>query len=235
MSKKHLKRLNAPRSWRIKRKGITFVTRTAPGPHKIGTSMPLNVILRDLLKYANTTREVRIILQNKNVLVNGVRRKDIKFPVGLFDVMEIRETKEYFRVILDEKGKINLIKTDKSDAEVRPCKIKGKTKVRGKVQLNLFDGSNILVGKDDYKTVDTLLVGIPKKDIKKRIKFEKKALIYLIGGKHIAEIGTIEDIKQNKVMCRIGSSVFETSKDYAFVIGEDKPSIKVKNEPDEKH
>ena len=109
MVKNHLKRLNAPKRWKIKRKGLKFVTKQMPGPHKMDRSIPLNIVIRDLLKYANTAREVKNILNNKTVLINGVRRKEPKFPVGLFDVMEIKDTGEYFRVVLDKKGKIVLI------------------------------------------------------------------------------------------------------------------------------
>ena len=227
MVKNHLKRLNAPKSWRIKRKSMTFITKMSPGPHKLNSSMPLNVIFRDLLEYANTTREVRNILHNKSVLVNGKRRKEINFPIGLFDVIEIPDIKEYFRVVLDKKGKIEVIKIDKTDAEIIPCKITSKNKVKGKTQLNLFDGSNMVIDKDDYKVGDTLVISIAKKDIKDNIKLDKKALIYLVGGKHVSETGIIENIKDNKVTYKVGSGVFETLKKYVFVIGKDKPMIKL--------
>jgi len=227
MGKNHLKRLNAPKKWRIKRKGLKFITRPSPGPHNINASMPLNIIIRDMLKYASTAREVRNILQNKNVLVNGIKRKEPNFPVGLFDVIEIVETKEYFRFIIDQKGKLNLVATEKADAELRACKITGKTKLKGKTQLNLSDGCNILVEKDDYSTYETLFLTIPKKEIKKRIKFSKGALVYLTGGKNIGQIGTIEDIKGNMVFYKTENGVFETLKDYAFIIGEEKPLIKI--------
>jgi len=45
----------------------------------------------------------------------------------------------------------------KSDAEWKLCRIQNKTIVKGKkVQLNLHDGKNKLVEKDEYKTGDVL-------------------------------------------------------------------------------
>ncbi len=227
MSKKHLKRLNIENSWRIKKKGFKYVTRPLPGPHNMATSMPLNVMLRDVLALSNTKRESRLILQNKNILINGKRRKELKFPVGLFDLVEAEETKEYFRVILDKKGKIAVIKIEKKDAELRPVRVVGKSKLKGKTQLHLSDGSNLIVDKDDFKTADTLILSTKKNEIKEKLPFKKKALVYLIGGKHISELGTVEDIKGNKITYKVKEEIFETLKDYAFVIGKDKPVIKV--------
>ena len=48
-------------------------------------------------------------------------------------------TNEYFRVMLNKKGKIDLAKITKEEAFLKPCKIIGKTMVRGKLQLNLFE------------------------------------------------------------------------------------------------
>ena len=132
MVKRHLKRLNVPKNWGTSKKGLKYILRPIAGPHTTKTSMPLGVIMRDMLGHVNTMREARNILQNRNILINGIRRKEPKFPVGLFDVIEIQETKEYFRIILDEKGKISLLKTDKSDSEVRLCRVIGKRKLKGK-------------------------------------------------------------------------------------------------------
>lgn len=60
---KHLKRLFAPKTWDIKRRGIKFIAKPIPGAHKISMSLPLNVILRDILKYANTNKEVKLMLE----------------------------------------------------------------------------------------------------------------------------------------------------------------------------
>ena len=61
----------------------------------------------------------------------------------------------------------------------------------------------------------------------KRLKFDKGSLIYLTGGRHISELGVIESIKDKKITFKLHNKVFETSKDYAFVIGDNKPVIKL--------
>ena len=225
----HLKRLCMPKTWEIKRKGIKFVVKSNPGPHSLKLSMPIALIFRDLLGYAANLREVKHILFNNNVLVDGIRRKDYRFPVGIFDTVAVKETKEFFRVIFDRR-KLALLKIGEKDANLKPCKIVGKIKLGKKMQLNLYDGRNLTVEKDDYKVGDTIVLELPKNNIKEHLKFEKGNLIYLIGGKHVGLSGTIQDMIGSKVKYKNDEGVFETLKKYAFVIGKDKPLMAIKRE-----
>lgn len=221
-----LKRLAVPKSWPIKRKSIKFIIRPKPGAHPLQLSLPLNVIFRDILKYAKNKKEVKNILHSKTILIDGIRRKDPRIPVGLFDLIEISDTKEYFRVFIDKKGKISLYSIDKNEAGLKPCKIVGKTKIKGKTQLNFFDGKNTIISKDEYKCGDTLLLALPKQEIKKHFKLEKGATIYLVGGKHIGQTGIAESISAEKILYKEASGKsFETLKKYAFVIGDKKAVI----------
>lgn len=222
--KRHLKRLAAPKSWLIKRKGITFVTKPSPGPHPIKLGLPLVLVIRDILKIAKNSKEVKKVLYNNEILVDGIRRKDLKFPIGIMDVIAIKKTNEYFRVILN-KDKIDLIAIDKKEAEFKPCKIIGKTIVKGKTQLNLYDGKNILVEGGDYKVGDTIAISL-NQEIKEHIKLERGCFIYLIGGKHMGDSGKIEDIISNKISYKGKSGeIIETLKKYVFVVGKENPII----------
>jgi len=229
MSKAHLKRLTIPESWPISKKGIKFVTRPNPGPHSTKVSMPLNLILKEMLNYAKNNREVKTILFNRGVFVDGKRINDYRHAVGLLDSIEIPEIKKCFRVIIDKKEKIKLVEIEKKEAIIKLCKINNKTKVKGKTQLNLYDGRNIFVDNDDYKTGDSLVLELPKQEIKGHIRLDKNKLVYLIGGKHTGEFGTIIGISSNKITYkREDGETIETLKKYAFVIGEDKPAIKIR-------
>ena len=225
----HLKRHFAPKSWKIKRKGIKYITKGSPGAHKLGMSLPINVVLRDVLGYANSNREVKFILQKRDVKVDGIVRKDYKFSVGLFDVLSLNDVDEYFRIVLDKKGEISIIKIGKGESEFKPCKIIGKSAVKGKVQLNLHDGKNIFAKDGSYKVGDSILLNLGKKyEIKEKISLDKNVMIYLTGGGHIGEIGKVQDIIGNRILynTETGDTV-ETLKEYAFPIGKDKPLIKL--------
>jgi len=228
MSRDHIKRLAAPRTWQINRKAFKFVTKPVPGPHSLSTSIPLSILLKDMLSYANTTKEVKKIINMNEIKIDGVTRKDFRLTTGIFDTIEFVNINEFFRVILNRNGKIELIKINKDEALIKPCKIIGKTMVNGKLQLNLSDGNNVLVDSDSYKVGDTLILSLPDKKITKHLKLDKKSVIFLIGGEHTGEIGTIEDIVENKIIYKSQKGeLVETSKKYAFVVGETKPIIRL--------
>ena len=44
--KKHLKRINTPRSWLLSKMGGIYATRPNQGPHKLRESLPLSIIIR---------------------------------------------------------------------------------------------------------------------------------------------------------------------------------------------
>jgi small subunit ribosomal protein S4e len=227
MVKKHLKRLTAPRSWKIKRKGITFVTRPNPGMHGKTNSTSINVLMRDVLKHAKTTRDVKMIINSKGILVDKKQVNDHRFQVGVMDIIDMPKTNKSFRVMLNKKGNIALVEIKGDETMIKPCKVVGKKIIRkGKLQLNLNDGKNIIVDKDNFKTGDTLLVELPKNKIKEHLKFENKAYVYLSGGKHKGESGTVEEVKDKMIKIKPKSGkIFETSKKFAFVIGKEKPMI----------
>ncbi len=228
MGKDHLKRLAAPKKWQIVRKKRKFITKPASGPHGLGSGIPLGVLLKEVFGYANTTREAKKILNLGGIKIDCTTRKDFRFPVGFFDTIEFTDINEHFRVMLDKKGKLILVKINKDEAVVKPCKITGKTMVGGRMQLNLYDGKNLLVDNGAYKVGDTLILSLPEQKIAKHLKLEKKSVIFLIGGRHIGETGSIEDITQNKITYKDqGGNLIETSKKYAFVIGSEKPMITV--------
>jgi len=174
---KHLKRLLAPKFWRVPRKEKKWVVRPSPGPHKKFESIPLLIIVRDILKLADTGKEARKIIKAKEILVDGKPRLDHKYPVGLFDVITAPKLKKQYRIVPAKNG-LTLIEIPKNESGLKLCRIEGKTLVKnGFLQLNLHDGKNILVKekakKDSYKTGDSLLIETPGQKIKKHIKMVK--------------------------------------------------------------
>lgn len=230
----HITRLRAPKTWPIVRKELKWITKPLPGPHSLEESITINLILRDILKYAKTTKEVKNILNQGKIAIDGKVRKDSKFPVGIMDVISIKDTNEYYRLVLNQKGKFILLSIKKEESLLKPKKIRNKTILKGKkVQLNFFDGTNLIVPKDIYKVSDTLIFDINKNEIKDHLKFEKNALIYVFRGNKVGTLGVISEIKTfedhypTKIIFKTGKETFETKKDYVFVIGKDKPIITV--------
>ncbi|MFA5101663.1 MAG: 30S ribosomal protein S4e [Candidatus Thermoplasmatota archaeon] len=226
---KHLKRLAAPRVLRIHKKEHVLTIRAAPGPHPLEYSIPLGLLVRDYLGLCDTYKEARKIVSNGDILVDGVKRKDFKFPCGLMDVISIPKMRKNLRILYDRNGKLTLIPISESEAEWKLCRIQNKTMIRGKkIQLNLHDGKNKLVEKDDYKTGDVLKIAFKESSIDDVYKFEKGTVSMIIGGTHIGEVANIEEIqvvpssKPNLVTMK-GEKEFSTIAEYVFPIGKNKP------------
>lgn len=227
----HLKRLAAPRSWLIGRKKGVFVSKPKPGPHALEASLPLGMILRDSLKLGRTMREVKKLLNNQTVLVDGKRRKDHRFPVGLFDVLAFPELKENFRLLLDRKGRLALKKIEAKESSLKPGKIRGKTRLAKKIQLNLHDGRNLLVEPDfKGKVGDTVLIELPGQKVKGILELKEGAFVFLVRGKGKGDAGVLQEIKGERAIYQRDNQKIETLKKYLFVLGKQKPVIDIKLE-----
>src|SRR3989344_6113815 len=110
MGNDHLKRIAAHKAWPIKRKGMKFVAKSSPGPHSLETGIPLSILLKEVLNYAGTTREIKKIISMNDIKIDGKSRKDLKFPVGIFDTIEFANSNEGFRVVFNRRGKLGLVK-----------------------------------------------------------------------------------------------------------------------------
>ena len=64
----HMKRLLAPKFWRVSKKENKFIVSPSPGPHPKKTCIPLKVLLRDILNYAENSLEVKKILNDCKLL-----------------------------------------------------------------------------------------------------------------------------------------------------------------------
>jgi len=208
-----------------------FITTVSPGPHPKKRSLSLMYVLRDLLGYARTAREVKSILNNGHILVDKRVRKNPNYGVGLMDIIEIPKIKKQF-IVLPEKDKLVLKEIKKSESNIKLCRIMDKTILKNNItQLNLHDGSNIIIDKNDkndYQTKDTVVLELPKRKIKDLIKFKKGNIALVMHGRHAGKTGRIDEIlpgsKKHKSLTRIGE--LQTLTNYIFVIGEKKPLIK---------
>jgi small subunit ribosomal protein S4e len=222
MSKNHLKRLAAPRSWPIHRKKSRFIVKPSPGPNNNQIAMPLLVILRDLLHIVKDSRETKNILNDGKVLVNDIKVKDYRIPVGFMDILSVPEMKKNYTVLINNKGKLNIVEL-KDGSVLKIRKIVNKTILKKeKIQLNFNDGTNLLVDKHDYKVGDSVVV--EKKKVKKHLKMEKGAMIFLTGGKHVGSFGVLEEIEgldgmqESKIIFKEGKEKYDTLKKYAYVV-----------------
>ena len=82
-----LKRLAAPGIWPISRKTNKYSISLKPGPHSKNLSIPLGIIIRDILKLSQNLSEAKQILNSGQIKIDNIVRKKYKFPVGFMDVL----------------------------------------------------------------------------------------------------------------------------------------------------
>ncbi|UWG48651.1 Ribosomal protein S4E [Halanaeroarchaeum sp. HSR-CO] len=223
---RHQKRLSVPKAWPVERKTETFTAKAGAGPHG-EAGVPLVVVLRDVLGYVDSAKEAKYAVHHDGVLVNGDSINDINRPIGMFDILAFPDRDEFYRVFPDQGGRLGLTPIDEDAADSRLGKIDDKTLVQGgRVQLNLHDGSNVLVDEDDYSGNDSVVIDNETKDIVAHFVYEEGALVTAVAGKHAGDIGEVTRIDvtpgsaDNTVAVETDDGSFETIEDYVVVIDE---------------
>jgi small subunit ribosomal protein S4e len=225
--KSHLKRIAAPKTWPIERNASVFVTRPYP-TIKVDMGLPLGFVLRDLLKLGSSMKEIKHILNNNYIFLNGVQVKDIKQVLGFMDVLSIKDTNLHYRLIFNKVGKLTLQKIPEAESKIRLNRVSGKTLLsKGKLQINFMNGYNILTDRSDLKVGDVLLLELPSKKINEVLSLKKDSPVFLFAGNHVGKVGTVVDFDTKEVVVKIGKENIRTKKAYAFVIGNDKPIITI--------
>lgn len=237
-----LKRKPAPRFWPIHRKEFTWVVKPSPGPHAAGKCLPLAVALRDVLGFAKTRKEAKTIVSGERVHIDGKVVREDDFPVGLMDVISLPDADKHFRVLPSYRGLI-LHPISSEEAGFKLCRIENKTVVsQGRIQLNLHDGSSILVKvadlkkpqEDSYRTLDTLKVSLPERQVLEHIAMRKNDYAVAIGGKNagrngkIIEIETGEGKKRRNALVTIEDGEgnrYQTMLSLVFALGEKQSAI----------
>eukprot|EP01068_Selenidium_serpulae_P004849 Selendium_serpulae@DN3779_c0_g1_i1.p1 len=217
--RKHLKRVAAPHHWMLAKLGGVFAPRPTNGPHSLRECLPLAVLLRNRLKYALTYKEVKMIAKKRIVKIDGKTRTDVKFPVGVMDVISLDKSNENFRLLLDTKGRFKAHKIRKEEAEFKLCRVQkirvGERKVPYAVTN---DGRTVRFIHPDVKANDTIRLNLKTGKVLDWIKFTEGSLVMITGGKNIGRIGKItkreqhmgsfeiihvEDIKGNQFATRL--------------------------------
>ena len=222
-----------PTSWPVKKKNITFIGKPNPGSHKRKYVISVLILLREKIGYAATSKEAKQIIYNEEILLNGKRVTDIKTPCGIFDVFEIKATKEKYIILFDTVGKIKLVPT-KDDFIY--LKITSKKTLPGnKFQLNFMNGYNLLIDKKTFigvKVEDTVVFDYTKKKVVSIINLKVGNYVYLFDGKFKGTFGLLKKlipnngISKDNVTLEIDGKENTTAKDFCYVIGSKKEDLK---------
>ena len=222
------KRMTAPDAWQIARKESKYVVSTARGPHD-ASALPIGIWIRDHMDLAQNTKEVKKILHDRNVVLNGKIVIDEHIGIDVFDIISFPKINKHYMILVDEKGRQTEHEISADAAKVQLVKIANKTTiVGGKTQINLTSGVNF-IGDNSYKGKDSLVIGIVGDDrfvVQQHFPFAVGNMAVVIGGQHTMKTGKIVEIlvQQSSLSNRVilegaDGQKFETIEDYIYMIG----------------
>lgn len=173
----------------LARKGTKYI---AYASRNNSNAVPLVVAIRDMLKLANTSKEVKGMIHNKIIKINGKNAKSLNDPICLFSILNL--DKNYILTILPT-GRFAFEETKETS---RRLKIIRKTAVKNNaIQYTLHDGTSLLADKK-FSVGDTIIVNFENKLVK-HIGFEKGKDVFVFSGSNIGKMGKIKEIDENKV------------------------------------
>ncbi len=205
----HTKRQTISKLWPVPRKSrTTYVVKPNFSQEE---GLPVLIILRDILKVASNRKEVKQIIHEKNLLMNGKPVVDDKNSAVLFDTLTFVPNKKSYRLELNTNQKFELVEIKESEAGKKVSKIVNKTILKGKkVQLNLGDGRNIL-SSEKCNVNDSVVLNFHNKKVEKILPMKEKSKVFISEGKHIGVKGVIEKLLDEKKMAKINAEGAEFS------------------------
>merc|ERR1711865_536081 len=225
--KKHLKRLNAPKHWMLDKLGGVWAPRPSTGPHKLRECLPLIILLRNRLKYALTGKEVKYILMQRLVKIDGKARTDSTYPAGFMDTISIEKTNEHFRLLYDVRGRFSVHRVSADEAKFKLCRVKEVAKgVKGVPYMVTHDGRTIRYPDPQLGFMDTIKLDLETGKMIEFVKFETGNLAMINGGKNTGRIGVIVSRERHQGSFDIvhlkdsAGHVFATRLGNVFVIGQ---------------
>jgi small subunit ribosomal protein S4e len=222
-----LKRLAAPSHWMLDKLSGVYAPRPMAGPHKLTECLPLIVFLRNRLKYALNGREVKAILMQRLIAVDGKVRTESTYPAGFQDVISIEKTGEHFRLLFDVKGRFTIHRISSEEAGYKLLKVK-------KVQLGqkaipyavTHDGRTLRYPDPLIQVNDTVKFDIATGKIVDFLKFEVGQMCMITGGRNQGRVGIITSRERHEGSFDIVhikdalDRTFATRLSNVFVIGE---------------
>ncbi|MDP1729244.1 MAG: S4 domain-containing protein [archaeon] len=185
----HIKRKTIGKFWPVPRTGTKYMT--VPS-HEQNSSLPLIAVMRDVLKLVKTNKELKKLLNEKKVQVNGKVVNELKYPLALFDTLGFPSVKKFYRVSLKNKFELVPIKEAEANSKIYEV-INKRILPNKKVQLNLNQGRNIL-SNEKLEVGDYVVVDLAKNKITKVVSLKKDVPVLVIAGKHSGVEGKIKDI-----------------------------------------
>lgn len=204
----HQTRASLSRKIPLSRKGTKYLVRAKDHP---STSVPVLIALRDMLHLARDGREVKQLIHQKKIKINGRLVDDFRQTVKLFSIFEAEKK---YRLTLLPTGRLNFEETKDS---TRTGKIIGKRLIPGnKIQICLHDGTTF-VGKKELRVGDSVVLDMKNKVVQS-IPLEKGQSVFIISGKSIGQEGKILSADEKGLSISIGGKNVTLSREHVVAL-----------------
>ena len=178
----------------ILRKGTKYI---ASGKGNPDNSVSVLIAVRDILKLANTAKEVKEMIKQKKLKVNNRIVRNDKEEVHLFNILEADKP---YRLSILPTNKFAFESVSLKDGKL--CKVVNKHLFKGnRIQLNLNDGTNLL-SKEKISVGDSLYIDFSGK-ILKHIPIEKGKKALVFKGKYSGNKVSIESVEDKKASIKL--------------------------------
>ncbi|MCX6741605.1 MAG: hypothetical protein NTX24_00290 [Candidatus Pacearchaeota archaeon] len=211
----HQKTRSIPNAWPIPRKDRKYIICPRTN-QKMEFTLPLIVIMRDMLHLANTSKEAKKAIDAGEISVNNKVIKETKLGFGLFDLVHIKKLNKTFTVLLTEKGKLYI--QEVPTTTIKLSKVIGKKALnKGEAQVNLSSGLN-LVTQEKPKVNDSVLLDLEKKQIIKILPIKKGSDILITAGKWKGDLAQIEEVNGSRVIVSVEKNRINLPVSHIFVL-----------------
>jgi small subunit ribosomal protein S4e len=186
----HIKRKTMGKFWPVARTGTKYM---AVPTHEARSSLPLILVMRDLLKVVKSKKELKKLLNEKQILINNKVIRETNYPLMLYDSLSLPAAKKNYKIILDNK-RFNVKEATDSEIKTKTYRVINKRLLPGKkIQINLNGGKNIITN-EKIETGEFVIVDNATNKISKTVALKKDVEVIVIAGKHIGKIGKIKEL-----------------------------------------
>ena len=177
--------------------------------------------------------EVKTIVSAGKVKVDGIERRDVKFPVGLMDVIDLTPTGQSYRLVPRDSKLLVHVEIQNAENMVKFAKVTSKVTTNGgKLQYGFHDGKT-MISDQQISVGDTCLIDFQNHTIKNIVRFEKGNLGLITSGDNAGSFGKIEDIKDGifslpkRAILMLENRSVELPTEIVMAVGLEAPLIKV--------
>jgi small subunit ribosomal protein S4e len=203
-------------------------------PSPLNHPQVIHAPCRNHLKLALNGREANIIIQDKEagIKIDNRIRRDVKFPVGIMDVITLAKTNESFRLLYDIKGRFTLVKLKEGEAKFKLLKVKRRVVGPNKEPYVVtHDSRTIRFPNPEISEGDTVKYDLEKNQIVEFYQNEPGHLAYITAGNNVGRVGSILHVERHLGSYDIvhlrdnNGKSFATRASNLFIIGNKKSSI----------